>query len=170
MLGAIASSLRIRNRPACPAADVYSDIDARDRIANEPVCDGTCSTISQSLPAFIRAVLAQSVSDFEEHLFGIWTVREKGVDAPIGFCGLRLVQDLGEVEVLYTLTDSKWKHGFAFEAASSIIHYAFELAGLNQIVGITDVPNVSSWRVLEQLGMREFRPPTAQHHLRYARC
>ena len=29
----------------------------------------------------------------------------------------------------------------------------------DQIVGITDVPNVSSWRVLERLGMREFRPP-----------
>jgi RimJ/RimL family protein N-acetyltransferase len=76
---------------------------------------------------------------------------------------------LGELEVLYALTESKWKHGYAFEAASSIIHYAFELTGLDQIVGITDVPNVSSWRVLERLGMREFRPPTARQHLRYAR-
>lgn len=119
-------------------------------------------------PEFIRAVLAQSVSDFEERQFGIWTVREKCVDAAIGFCGLRLVQDLGAVEVLYALTESKWKHGYAFEAASSIIHYAFELAALDEIVGITDVPNVSSWRILEKLGMREFRPPSARPHLRYA--
>jgi RimJ/RimL family protein N-acetyltransferase len=79
-----------------------------------------------------------------------------------------LAKDLDEVEVLYALTESKCKHGYAFEAASSIIHYAFELAAFDRIVGITDVPNVSSWRVLEKLGMREFYPLNARPHLRYA--
>lgn len=145
-----------------------ADIDALGRIANEPGVRRYLFDDQPVTPEFIRGVLVQSVSDFEERLFGIWTVREKNVDAPIGLCGLRLVQDLGEVEILYALTESKWKHGYAFEAASSIIHYAFEVAALDQIVGITDVPNVLSRRVLEQLGMRAFRPPNARQHLRYA--
>jgi hypothetical protein len=32
-----------------------------------------------------------------------------------------------------------------------------------------DEPNIWSWRILEKLGMREFRPPDARPHLRYAR-
>jgi ribosomal-protein-alanine N-acetyltransferase len=119
-------------------------------------------------PEFIHAVLAQSVKDFGERRCGIWTVREKGDDAAVGFCGLRLVQDLGLVEVLYALTESKWNHGYTFEAASTVIHHAFGLAGLDEIVGITDAPNVWSWRILEKLGMREFRPLSARPHLRYA--
>lgn len=150
--------------PMCAA-----DVDAIGRIANEPGVRRYLFDDQPVAPEFIRAVLAQSVSDFEARRFGIWTVREKGADSPIGFCGLRLVQDLGEVEVLYALTESKWSHGYAFEAASSIVHYAFELAGLSEIVGITDGPNIWSWRILEKLGMREFRPPDTRPHLRYAR-
>jgi hypothetical protein len=66
-----------------------------------PVCGVNDQPIP---PEFICAVLVQSVCDFEARRFGIWTVREKGADSPIGFCRLRLVQDLGEVEILYALT------------------------------------------------------------------
>jgi RimJ/RimL family protein N-acetyltransferase len=88
-------SARLALQPMCTA-----DIDALGRIANEP---GVRRYLFDDQPvtrAFIRAVLAQSVSNFEERLFGIWTMREKDVDALIGFCGLRRVQDLGEVEIL----------------------------------------------------------------------
>jgi RimJ/RimL family protein N-acetyltransferase len=151
----MASSLCNRKRPACPAADVYGGY----RCAWSHLQRTRCTTVpvrrSASHADVIRAVLAQSVSNFEEAL--VWNPddEDKGVDALIGFCGLRRVQDLGEVEILYALTESRWKHGYAFEIASAIIHYAFERAGLDQIVGITDVPNVSS--------------PTARRRLRYAR-
>jgi [ribosomal protein S5]-alanine N-acetyltransferase len=157
-------TVRLAMLPMCAA-----DVDAIGRIANEPGVRRYLFDDRPIAPEFIRAVLAQSVSDFEARRFGIWTVREKGADSPIGFCGLRLVQDLGEVEILYALTESKWRHGYAFEAASSIVHYAFELAGLSEIVGMTDGPNIWSWWILEKLGMREFRPPDARPHLRYAR-
>jgi RimJ/RimL family protein N-acetyltransferase len=73
---------------------------------------------------------------------------------------------LGEVEILYAMTEPKWQHGNAFEAVSSIIQYAFELDGLGEIDGITGVPSVWFWRILEKRGMREFRPPNARQHLR----
>jgi hypothetical protein len=61
-----------------------ADIDALGRIANEPGVRRYLFDDQPVTPAFLRAVLAQSLSDFEERLFGIWMVREKGVDAPIG--------------------------------------------------------------------------------------
>jgi RimJ/RimL family protein N-acetyltransferase len=96
--------------PMCAA-----DIDAIGRIANGPAVRRYLFDDQPVTPEFIRAVLAQSVSDFQERLFGIWTVREKGDDAAVGFCGLRLVRDLRLVEVLYALTESKWNHRYAFE-------------------------------------------------------
>jgi Acetyltransferase (GNAT) domain len=98
-----------------------------------------------------------NIKDFEERRCGIWTVREKGADAAVGFCGLRLVQDLGLVEVLYVLTESKWNHGYAFEAASTVIHHAFGLAGLDAVFGLDagfffaaggDTPKTDSFNAL----------------------
>jgi RimJ/RimL family protein N-acetyltransferase len=81
---------RLALQPMCTA-----DIDALGRITNEPAVRRYMFDDQPIRPEFLRAVLAQSVSDFEERLFGIWTVREKGVDEPIGLCGLRLGQRFG---------------------------------------------------------------------------
>jgi hypothetical protein len=62
-----------------------TDIDALGCIANESGVRRYLFDDQPVTPEFIRAVLAQSVSDFKERLFGVWTVREKGLDASIGF-------------------------------------------------------------------------------------
>lgn len=106
------------------------------------------------------AVLVQSASDFEERQFGNRVVREKGADPAIGFSGLSLVQDLAAAEVGLRSHRIQVKRGYAFEAAASIIHYAFHVVGLGAIVGITDTPHLWPWRLLENLEMHEFQPPS----------
>jgi [ribosomal protein S5]-alanine N-acetyltransferase len=117
---------------------------------------------------FIESIVEQSERDFESRGFGMWLVGDAGGAAPIGFCGLRVADGLGEVEIIYALTESILKRGYAVEAASAVMRHAFEHANLPRLIGITDVPNVASWRVLERLAMREYRPPNAEPHLRYA--
>ena len=117
---------------------------------------------------FIGEIHERSFANFKSHAFGIWILREKVIDVAIGFCGLRVVDELDEVEILYALSETKWHFGYAIEAARAVEQYAFERAGLERLISITDRPNLASWRVLEKLGMREYRPAGASKQLRYA--
>jgi [ribosomal protein S5]-alanine N-acetyltransferase len=143
-------------------------IAAMHRICSEP---GVRRYMFDDQPVaieFIYEILEQSVANFAARGFGIWMISEKSGDTDIGLCGMRPVEDLGEVEILYALSDSKLGRGYAIEAARAVARYGFERAGLERLIGITDPPNVGSWRVLDKLGMREYRPAAASAHLRYA--
>jgi RimJ/RimL family protein N-acetyltransferase len=144
------------------------DIGAIHQISNEP---GVRKYLFDDKPvsrAFIQEVFQQSVSNFESRNFGIWILREKRTPKIVGFSRLRGVEDLAETEILYALSELKWHFGYAIEAAGAVQHYAFDRAGLDCLIGITDAANVESWRVLERLGMCEYRPANADEHLRYA--
>jgi [ribosomal protein S5]-alanine N-acetyltransferase len=145
-----------------------ADVEAVCHIANEPGVRKYLFDDKPVAPKLILDILAKSDAGFEERKLGIWTVREKDAERAIGFCGLRRARDLDEIEILYALSESKWTRGYAIEAASAVLRYAFDRAECDNIIGIADVPNVASWRVLEKLGMHEYRPAGAQPHLRYA--
>jgi RimJ/RimL family protein N-acetyltransferase len=139
----------------------FADANAIHQISNQP---GVRKYLFDDKPvslAFVRETLQQSVCNFESRKFGIWTITEKRAPEVIGFCGLRSADDLAEIEILYALSESKWHCGYAIEAASAVQGYAFDRCGLNRLIGITDAANVESWRVLERLGMREYRPSSA---------
>jgi RimJ/RimL family protein N-acetyltransferase len=44
--------------------------------------------------------------------------------------------------------------GYATEAASALLPFAFETMGLHRVIGRTEARNTGSARVLEKLGMR----------------
>ena len=50
---------------------------------------------------FIRKIHEQSVANFKSRAFGIWILTEKAIDLAIGFCGLRIAEELDEIELLY---------------------------------------------------------------------
>jgi len=117
---------------------------------------------------FVQEILNRSDRDFATRAFGIWLLREKVADRIIGFCGLRDFHDFDDVEILYALSESTWHRGYALEAAQAVIAYALDSLGLPRVIGVIDVPNHASWRVLERVGMVEFRPPQARSCFRYA--
>lgn len=145
-----------------------ADLRAVHRIANEPDVRKYLFDDKPVAIDFIEAVLEQSTIDFDLRRFGIWIVRDKNSAEVIGFCGLRHATELDVREILYALSGSRWRLGYATEAALAVQHYAFEVARLERLIGITDASNHQSWRVLERLGMREYRPAKAEVHLRYA--
>jgi [ribosomal protein S5]-alanine N-acetyltransferase len=145
-----------------------ADVMAFHRISNEPGVRKYLFDDRPVSPACVQDIFQQSVSNFKARNFGIWILREIRMPEIVGFCGLRSVEHLVETEILYALSESKWHFGYAIEAACAVQRYAFGRAGLDRLIGIADAANVKSWRVLERLGMREYRPVNAEEHLRYA--
>ena len=72
----------------------------------------------------------------------------------IGSGGVQPVKDTSDVEIAYHFLPSAWGKGYATEAASAILEFAFKTAKLEKIVGVAFPGNVASCRVLEKVGMR----------------
>lgn len=71
----------------------------------------------------------------------------------IGWCGLtRWNPDYRSASLGYCLHDAAWGYGYATEAASSLLEWAFDTLDLNRVQAETDTRNVASSRVLEKLG------------------
>jgi ribosomal-protein-alanine N-acetyltransferase len=98
-----------------------------------------------------EGAIKEALQDFERYGFGLW-VAEEG-EALIGFCGLRHLDHGPQVEILYGISPSRWGRGFATEVAVEVLRYGFHRAGLDRIVGIADMENAASRRVLEKIGM-----------------
>ena len=99
--------------------------------------------------------LARNLSHWETHGFGVWMLRERGGEAPIGRVALRWLStaDLHDVEIGFALLPEHWGRGFATEAGGFARDLArFEL-GLASLVGVTLPDNHASRRVLEKLGL-----------------
>jgi RimJ/RimL family protein N-acetyltransferase len=104
--------------------------------------------------AFVRERI---VPHFAEHGFGLWAVEVPGRAPFIGFAGLLVPAFEAHftpcVEIGWRLAFEYWGHGYATEAARAVVGFAFEEAGLDEIVSFTVPANHRSIRVMERLGM-----------------
>ena len=101
---------------------------------------------------------------FGSHGFGLWVLLPKITEFPragprprqalAGFCGLRFIEESGDVELLYGLKPTHWGKGYATEASRAVLKRAFEAHKLEQVLAITDFPNKASVRLMERLGMQ----------------
>jgi len=91
---------------------------------------------------------------WEKHGFGVWALMRRDNGTFIGSCGLRILEETGEVEVLYEIARGEWGKGYATEASRAAVEFGFEVVGLEKIIGLTKPKNVASYRVLEKAGLR----------------
>lgn len=60
--------------------------------------------------------------------------------------------------VLYCLeADEMWSYSLATEAAKKMITYDFEQVGFSNIVSAADILNTASFKVMERLGMHDWK-------------
>jgi ribosomal-protein-alanine N-acetyltransferase len=76
------------------------------------------------------------------------------------------------VEVGWRLAARFWGRGYATEAARAGVAFAFDQAGLTEIVSMTVPENIRSRHVMERLGMTrdpadDFEHPTLPDHRRH---
>jgi ribosomal-protein-alanine N-acetyltransferase len=89
----------------------------------------------------------------EKHGFGFCVMTLKSTGEQIGTSGLQPLEDTGEIEVGYNLSQQFWRQGFGYEAAMGWLRYGFETANLKRIVAVADPDNTGSWRIMEKCGM-----------------
>jgi ribosomal-protein-alanine N-acetyltransferase len=105
-------------------------------------------------PDEARSFIEESVSNFEDHGYGLWLVFERRRPGRlVGFAGL-LRSDGESPNLLYGIHPDFWGRGYATEAAGAVLRYAAESLSVARVRADVDEPNVASVRVLEKLGMR----------------
>ena len=102
----------------------------------------------------------------KERGFTFWVVERKADQALLGFCGIKLADQPGTpiegmFEVGWRLREDAWGQGYAREAATASLDYAFEKLGADRVVAITFIQNEASWGLMERLGMT--RRPELDH-------
>jgi [ribosomal protein S5]-alanine N-acetyltransferase len=83
-------------------------------------------------------------------ILGIFLRKEKTL---IGCIGLTLKIDIENAEVGYWIGEEFWNNGYATEAASAMVNYAFESLKLHKIFAHYFASNTASGRVLQKIGM-----------------
>jgi RimJ/RimL family protein N-acetyltransferase len=71
----------------------------------------------------------------------------------IGDCGLKTEKDGRQAEIGFTLSREHQGIGYASEAVSRLLDYAFANLGLHRVVAIVDQENAPSVALLERLGL-----------------
>jgi RimJ/RimL family protein N-acetyltransferase len=100
-----------------------------------------------------RSFVESSISNFEQHGYGIWLVFQRDSNELAGFVGF-LASAAEAPNLIYGIHPDFCGAGYATEAASTVLSYALENLELPKVRADVDEPNVESVRVLEKLGMK----------------
>jgi RimJ/RimL family protein N-acetyltransferase len=96
---------------------------------------------------------------FDRDGFSFFAAIERNTGELIGSIGLQVMRDQvpnlpqPAVEIGWRLAQSAQGKGLATEGARTIVDFAFNQLGLNEVVAITALPNRASRHVMEKLGM-----------------
>ena len=85
--------------------------------------------------------------------WGIWLMVDSSSKEVIGDIGFKGKPENGAVEIGYSVIPTRQRQGYAFEAASAIIDWAFGHKEVSIVKGECEKNNIPSIRILEKLGM-----------------
>ena len=104
--------------------------------------------------------MMEEMNSLQPGIPGEWfqfAIELKETAALIGDCALKVEEDGRQAEIGFTLSCEHQGKGYASEAVSCLLDYAFGDLGLHRVVAITDRENKPSIALLERLGMRRER-------------
>ena len=98
--------------------------------------------------------------------FTFWIIERKSDGELLGFCGIKIADTAGSPveglhEIGWRLREDAWGQGYAKEAATASLDYAFGTLGAGRVVALTCIQNEGSWGLMERLGMT--RRPELDH-------
>jgi [ribosomal protein S5]-alanine N-acetyltransferase len=94
------------------------------------------------------------IEHWQQRGYGIWAIVESRSFQMFGYCGLRYLEELNEVEVLYGLAKAYWGRGIATQAAKAAVAYGFNVADLDKLIAMALPDNLASRRVIEKAGLQ----------------
>ncbi|MES2618067.1 MAG: GNAT family N-acetyltransferase [Bacteroidota bacterium] len=81
--------------------------------------------------------------------FLVWSVVRKVDNCFIGTCAIILRED-NENDMGYRIMEKYWGNGYATEIAAGLIRYGFEVLKKDDLVGVADIRNVASIKIIEK--------------------
>lgn len=130
-----------------------ADIEILDEIVSDPDVIRYFPLSSPWPQEVTQKWVEKHWSHWELHNFGWWALVFRETKKLLGWCGLGVLEETGEIEVLYLLDKSHWGMGLATEAAQFSIDYAFQALNLEAVIGLTHPNNIASQRVLQKIGL-----------------
>lgn len=140
---------RLQLRPFAPA-----DLDDLAHLLADPLVTRYIGDGQPRDRAATAQVLDRIARHWQDYGFGWWAVAYLANPRLIGWCGLKLIDETGETEVLYMLEPAAWGQGLAAEGAAASLRYGFEQLKLDTIIAIAYPQNQASQRVMQKIGMR----------------
>ena len=98
-----------------------------------------------------RRIREDVLGDYQKYGYGRFAVELKSTKQFIGFCGLKYLDDLNEVDLGYRFMQAYWGQGFATEVGRACLDFGFKDLNLERIIAWVLPENVGSVRVLEKL-------------------
>jgi RimJ/RimL family protein N-acetyltransferase len=150
-----------------PLAEIDLDLDV-EMLTDPAVTRYVCKTyteeqVAEEMPTVVKRCAGGAI--------GIWCVIERVSGEKLGTAVLLPLpieeddtdwdlvagEDLpeGEIEVGYLLKQSAWGKGYATEACTRMLRFAFEQTALQEVVAVTDPENRASQKVLRKCGLIE---------------
>jgi RimJ/RimL family protein N-acetyltransferase len=105
--------------------------------------------------AEVAETIEESVRDFAAGGYGIWLIELGSRAGLVGTAGLRPLEESG-IEIFYSLAPGAWGHGYATEAARSVLEYGLGPLGLPEVLAEIDEGNTASVAVVKRLGMTPY--------------
>ncbi|NQV41270.1 MAG: GNAT family N-acetyltransferase [Candidatus Marinimicrobia bacterium] len=91
--------------------------------------------------------------NYEALGFGFYIIERLDDRVRIGNCGLTRRDGMEHADIGYSLLEEYEGHGYAFEAASAVLNYGFEIHKLDHIEALVTKDNHRSIHLLRKLGM-----------------
>lgn len=114
--------------------------------------------------------LKTEVENGERYQIQYWRLFDLKTDEFIGCCGLRPFKEK-EHELGFHLRPKFWGQGYAAEAASAVVNYAFNVLQVKGLISGHHPENIASKKVLAKLGFSsigdKFYEPTGLYHPTY---
>ena len=93
------------------------------------------------------------ITSYAENGFGLYLVQRKSDKVRLGMCGLVKRPSLPHVDIGFAFLPQFTGQGYAFEAATAVLHHAHHDLNLFPIVAITAPDNQRSIKLLQKLGL-----------------
>ena len=90
---------------------------------------------------------------YEKNGFGPFAVELKTGGRVIGIVSLLDRDELDHVDIGFAFLPDSWRQGFATEATSAVMDFAFQDLGLEKIIAITQPDNIASIKTLDKMGL-----------------
>lgn len=129
-----------------------SDAETFYRLNSNPEVMRYTSEPPVSSIAEAREAIA-TYPDWDTVGYGRWACVRKGDAEICGFCGLKYLEEIDEVDLGFRFFPDYWGKGLATEAGFACLQFGFEVIGLEYVIALVLPENRASIRVLEKVGM-----------------